>query len=47
MITALGMYNYYFALFLMFRSFKIVLKPQVLEKMLQCLREVQKRFPAQ
>ena len=31
----------------MFCSFKILLKPQVLEKMLQYLREVQKRFPAQ
>ena len=31
----------------MFCSFKILLKPQVLDKMLQYLREVQKRFPAQ
>ena len=31
----------------MFYSFKILLKPQVLEQMLRCLREVQKRFPAQ
>ena len=46
-ITALGMHNYYFAFFLLFCSFKIPLSPQVLEKMLQYLREVQKCSPVQ
>ena len=31
----------------MLHSFKILLKPQVLEEMLWCLREAQTRFPAQ
>ena len=31
----------------MFWSFKILLKPQVLEKMPQCLKEVVQRFPVQ
>ena len=32
---------------LMFCSFKILLKPRVLEKMLQCLKEVIQRFLVQ